>query len=50
MNELFFVRVYCHFGPFHWMAVASLLILTAGMEPVFTRRPWSSWLRRHAVH
>jgi len=36
------------FGPFHWMALASLATLAAGMIPVFTRRPKGGWLELHA--
>lgn len=36
------------FGPFHWMAVASLITLLVGMIPVFTRKPKRKWLELHA--
>lgn len=49
ISGLFIYRLYGHFGPFHWMAVASLLILLVGMVPVFTRRPAGGWLRLHAA-
>ena len=46
---LFIYNLYGHFGPFHWMAISSLIILIAGMVPVFTRRPKGRWLELHAV-
>jgi uncharacterized membrane protein len=46
---LFIYNLYGHFGPFHWMAISSLIILAAGMVPVFTRRPKQRWLEIHAV-
>lgn len=42
-------NLYGSFGPFHWMALGSLLTLIAGMVPVFTRRPKGRWLELHAV-
>ncbi len=42
-------ELYGHFGPFHWMALGSLLTLIAGMVPVFTRWPKGSWLELHAA-
>lgn len=38
-----------HFGPFHWLALSSLLTLVAGMIPVLTRRPKGRWLEKHAI-
>ncbi|MCB8945936.1 MAG: DUF2306 domain-containing protein [Ardenticatenaceae bacterium] len=49
MSALFIYRLYGRFGPFHWMAVASLLTLIVGMVPVFTRLPKGSWLQLHAA-
>jgi uncharacterized membrane protein len=49
VSGLFIYNLYGHFGPFHWMALGSLLTLIAGMVPVFTRRPKGSWLAWHAV-
>lgn len=49
VSGLFIYNLYGRFGPFHWMALGSLLTLTAGMVPVFTRRPKGSWLEWHAV-
>lgn len=34
-------------GPFHILAVVSLVTLTAGFVPVFLRRPVSGWLDLH---
>jgi uncharacterized membrane protein len=38
------------FNMFHWSALASLIIMTVGMLPVFTKRPRAgrAWLPRHA--
>lgn len=47
VTALFIYRLFGHFGPFHWLALNSLLTLIAGMVPVFTRRP--GWLERHAI-
>lgn len=49
VSALFIYRLYGHFGPFHWMALGSLLTLVAGMVPVFTRRPKGRWLALHAA-
>ena len=49
VSALFIYKLYGHFGPFHWMALASLLTLIAGMVPVFTRRPKGGWLELHAA-
>jgi len=49
VSALFIYRLYGRFGPFHWMAVGSLLTLLLGMVPVFTRRPKGRWLQRHAA-
>ena len=49
ISALFIYRLYGHFGPFHWMAVASLITLIVGMVPVFTRLPKGGWLQLHAA-
>ena len=49
VTALFIYRLFGHFGPFHWLALSSLLTLMAGMVPVFTRRPKGSWLELHAA-
>ena len=49
VSALFIYKLYGHFGPFHWMALGSLLTLIAGMVPVFTRRPKGGWLALHAA-
>ncbi len=46
---LFIYNLYGHFGPFHWLAVSSLLTLLAGMIPVLTRQPKGRWLEWHAI-
>ncbi len=48
-TSLFIYNLFGHFGPFHWLALSSLLTLIAGMVPVFTRRPKGLWLERHAI-
>ena len=48
VTALFIYQKFGIFGPFHWMAVASLLTLLVGMVPVFMRRPKGSWLQLHA--
>ena len=48
ISALFIYRLYGSFGPFHWLALMSLLTLVAGMVPVFTRRPKGRWLELHA--
>ena len=49
VTALFIYRLFGHFGPFHWLALSSLLTLMAGMVPVFTRRPKELWLERHVI-
>lgn len=49
ITGLFIYNLFGHFGPFHWLAVASLLTLIAGLVPVFTRRPKGRWLEWHAA-
>ena len=39
MTGLFHTSRFGSFGPFHWMAVASLIILALGMLAVMLRRP-----------
>lgn len=48
ISALFIYRLFGSFGPFHWLALISLLTLLAGMVPVFTRRPKGRWLALHA--
>lgn len=48
-TALFIYNLYGSFGPFHWLALGSLLTLVAGMVPVFTRRPHGRWLELHAA-
>jgi uncharacterized membrane protein len=49
VSALFIYKLYGRFGPFHWMALGSLLTLIVGMIPVLTRRPKGSWLELHAA-
>jgi uncharacterized membrane protein len=48
ISALFIYRLFGGFGPFHWLALVSLITLIAGMVPVFTRRPKRHWLDLHA--
>ena len=47
--SFFMYGLFGRFGPFHWMAVASLITLLAGMVPVLTRRPKGRWLELHGA-
>ena len=49
VTALFIYNLTGYFGPFHWLALSSLLTLLAGMIPVFTRRPKGRWLEKHAI-
>lgn len=49
LSGLFIFRLFGAFGPFHWLALGSLLSLLIGMVPLFTRRPMHLWLARHAA-
>lgn len=49
VTALFIYSLFGDFGPFHWMAVASLTTLLVGMVPVFTRRPKGRWLELHGA-
>lgn len=48
ISALFIYRLFGGFGPFHWLALISLISLIAGMVPLFTRRPQGGWLTLHA--
>ena len=48
-TSLFIYNLFGHFGPFHWLALSSLLTLIAGMVPIFTRRPKGLWVEWHAI-
>lgn len=48
VTGLFIYGLFGTFGPFHYMAVASLITLLLGMVPVFTRWPKGRWLELHA--
>jgi len=39
-------ELYGHFGPFHWMALASLATVVVGFVPVWRKGP--GWIYRHA--
>jgi uncharacterized membrane protein len=49
ISGLFIFNLYGSFGPFHWLALGSLITLGAGLVPVFTRRPKGHWLEWHAA-
>lgn len=49
VTALFIYNLFGKFGPFHWLAISSLLTLTGGIIPVFTRRPKGRWLEQHAI-
>lgn len=49
ISALFIYRLFGRFGPFHSLAISSLILLAVGMIPVFTRRPKKSWLKWHAA-
>lgn len=49
MSALFIYRLFGRFGPFHWLALSSLITLIAGMVPVLARRPKGRWLELHAA-
>jgi uncharacterized membrane protein len=48
-TSLFIYNLFGRFGPFHYLAVSSLLTLIAGMIPVLLRRPKRLWLEWHAI-
>ena len=39
-------ELYGHFGPFHWMVLASLVTIVMGFVPVWRKSP--GWIYRHA--
>lgn len=45
---LFIYDLFGAFGPFHWMALASLATLAVGRVAVLARRPRANWLTVHA--
>jgi uncharacterized membrane protein len=47
-TAFFIYGLFSTFGPFHWMAIASLITLVIGMIPVFTRKPKGKWLELHS--
>lgn len=46
-TSLFIYNLFGVFGPFHWMALASLITLAVGMTTVLMRRPHRQWLTLH---
>jgi len=47
LTALTIYRLFGGFGPFHVLAIVSLITLAAGFIPVFTKRPKQTWLYRH---
>lgn len=47
VTAFFIYDLWGRFGPFHWLAVVSLLTLAGGMIPAWLRRP-AGWLDIHA--
>ena len=47
-TALLIYDLYGEFGPFHWLALASLATLTAGLAAAWRRRPAGGWVRMHA--
>lgn len=43
----FYVHVLYQFGPFHYMAIFSLLTVLAGVSAPLLFRSWGGWLRLH---
>ena len=46
VTSLLIYELWGRFGPFHWMALASLATLLAGYIPMIRKRP--GWMYRHA--
>lgn len=47
VTALMIYRLFNRFGPFHVLAVISLITLATGFVPAFTKRPKSGWLDQH---
>jgi uncharacterized membrane protein len=47
LTALTIYRLFGGFGPFHVLAIISLITLAAGFIPAFTKRPKQIWLYRH---
>ena len=48
ITALFIYNLFGGFGPFHWLALFSLITLIAGMIPVLFRWPDKRWVEFHA--
>ncbi len=48
ITALFIYNLFGGFGPFHWLALISLITLVAGMIPVLFRWPTKRWVQVHA--
>jgi hypothetical protein len=49
-TALLIYDLFGRFGPFHWLALASLATLLAGLVPAMRKRPRRSWLFYHAEY
>lgn len=47
ITGLFMTQLFGGFGPFHWMAVVTLLILMIGISTVLLRWPAQGWRKLH---
>lgn len=47
VTALLIYRLFGHFGPFHALAIISLIYLLWGISAVVLRRPRDRWLHRH---
>lgn len=47
VTALMIYRLFGHFGPFHVLALVSLISVVLGVIPVFLRRPKDRWLDVH---
>lgn len=48
LSALLIYSLFGVFGPFHWLALASLLTIAAGLVPAVRKKPIGSWLFYHA--
>jgi uncharacterized membrane protein len=47
LTALTIYRLFGGFGPFHVLAIISLITLAFGFIPAYTKRPKQAWLNRH---
>lgn len=48
LTALFIYNLIGVFGPFHWLALASLVVIAAGLVPAIRKKPARTWLFYHA--